>query len=187
METNKLKTEKQTSHHRQSSCPQCEGSRVTTSMQDYEYVYGTGASAVKLNVKIPVHNCLQCELEYTDYEAQEIKHNALCQHFGVLNPDKIKQLRERYDVSRSAFAQLTGIGEASLNRWEKGINIQNLANDRFLRLLGEPATFMHLQRIVLRLEAEKKVLPDNIEPFPNLKNRKRVLSDQRAFALRIAR
>ena len=184
METNQLTTKKPTQHNRQSSCPQCEDNRVTTSIQDYKYVYGTGDSAVKLNVKIPVHECFQCELQYTDWEADEIKHNALCQHFGVLNPNQIKQLREQYDMSRSAFAQLTGLGEASLNRWEKGINVQNLANDRFLRLLNEPSILFKLQRTVLSLEANRKGLPDNIEPFRHIKNREKLEADQRGFKLR---
>lgn len=184
MEINKLTTEKHTKHNQQSSCPQCEDNRVATSIQDYEYVYGTGESAVRLKIKIPVHNCLECELQYTDWEAEEIKHNALCQHFGVLNRNQIKQLRERYDLSRSAFAQLTGLGEASLNRWEKGINIQNLAHDRFLRLLNEPSILKKLQRTVLSLEAKRKGLPDNIEPFRHIKNREKLRLDQSVFELR---
>ena len=184
METDELSNEKQTKQSQQSSCPQCEEKQVATSIQDYKYVYGTGESAVRLNVKIPVHKCLQCELQYTDWEAEEIKHNALCQHFGVLNPNQIKKLRERYDMSRSAFAQLTGLGEASLNRWEKGINIQNLAHDRYLRLLIEPSILKKLQRTVLSLEAKRKRLPDNIEPFRHIKNREKLTLDQSVFELR---
>ncbi|MXW06583.1 MAG: helix-turn-helix domain-containing protein [Gammaproteobacteria bacterium] len=157
---------------------------MTTSIQDYEYVYGTGESEVKLKVKIPVHSCLQCELQYTDWEAEEIKHNALCLHFGVLNPNQIKEMRERHGMSRSAFAQLTGLGEASLNRWEKGINIQNLAHDRFLRLLNDPTIFNHLKRTVANVEVKRQGMPDNVIPFPNIKNREKLEADQRGFKLR---
>ena len=40
-------------------------------------------------------------------------------------------------MSRADFSRLTGLGEATLNRWENGILIQNAANDRYLRLLKD--------------------------------------------------
>ena len=43
-------------------------------------------------------------------------------------------------MTRAAFTRVTGLGEATLNRWENGIMIQTLANDRYLRLLANPAT-----------------------------------------------
>ena len=159
---------------------------MSTSIHDYEYVYGSGETAVKLDVKIPVHECMQCDLQYTDWEAEEIKHNALCRHFGVLNPTQIKQLRQQHGMPRSAFAQLTGLGEASLNRWEKGINIQNVAHDRYLRLLDDPTILHQLKRTVSSIEMQKLGVPDNVIPFRHLKNRKKLLEEQRGFKLRIA-
>ena len=184
METNKATEETQTTRTYHSPCPQCEDSRVSTSIHEQEYVYGTGESTVTLEVKIPVHTCNQCELQFTDWEAEEIKHNALCEHFGVLNPTQIRQLRKKHDMSRSAFAQLTGLGEASLNRWEKGINIQSIAHDRFLRLLDDPAILNQLRRTVSKLELRDSVLPDNIRRFPNLKDRSKLETEQGGFKLR---
>ena len=166
------------------SCPQCDNNRVTTSIHEHEYVYGSGESAVRLWVEIPVRTCNQCKLSFTDWETELIEHNALCQHFGVLNPAEVKHLREKYGMTRTAFSQLTGIGEASLSRWEKGVNLQSLAHDRYLRLLNDPAILNRLKRTVFVLDAENDDIPDNIIPFPHLKDRKELEAEQRSFELR---
>ena len=186
METNKATEATQTTRTYHSPCPQCEVNRVSTEIHEQEYVYGTGESTVRLKVKIPVHTCNQCELQFTDWEAEEIKHNALCEHFGVLNPTQIRQLRKKHDMSRSAFAQLTGLGEASLNRWEKGINIQNIAHDRFLRLLDDTTILNQLRQAVSYIEARRQGIPDNIIPFPNINDRTKLETEQSGFKLRAA-
>ena len=86
-----------------------------------------------------------CEVTFLDDEAERLKHDAVCQHFGVLTPTEIRRIRESYGMTRAAFARVTGLGEATLNRWETGIMIQTLANDRYLRLLASPATMQRLK------------------------------------------
>ena len=50
-------------------------------------------------------------------------------------------------MTRSEFAEVTGLGEATLGRWETGALVQNRANDRYLRLMREPRTMDILQRL----------------------------------------
>jgi transcriptional regulator with XRE-family HTH domain len=52
-----------------------------------------------------------------------------------------------HDMSRAAFSRLSGIGEATLNRWENGLLVQNRANDRFLRLLASPENVRKLESL----------------------------------------
>lgn len=56
-------------------------------------------------------------------------------------------------MTRAQFSEVTGLGEASLNRWENGINIQTHANDRYLRLLATPNAMRELQRLVVRAKS----------------------------------
>lgn len=129
-------------------CPSCEATELTCSIQCIEYEYGSGDSEVQLNVEVPVYHCASCDIHTLDYRAEEIKHNALCEHFGVLNPSEIVHLRNYYGMSQSEFARILGIDEASLNRWEKGINIQDYASDRYLRLLQDPNSMARLKKLV---------------------------------------
>lgn len=171
---------------KQSRCPQCEELSVTSSDQRYEYVHGTGESAVRLWVTIPVYKCGQCEYEFTDWKANVIRKRALCEHFGVLSPHEVRQVRKEHQLTRRDFARLTGIGEASLSRWEKGINIQSFAYDRYLRLLSTPPVFEHLKRIVYDLDRVDRDPPDNIVSFPNLSTRGEANEDLQSFWLRSA-
>ena len=127
------------------TCPQCGDDAVTTFRHRHTFSYGSGESAVGLTVDLPVRRCGSCEVEFLDDEAERLKHNAVCEYFGVLAPAEIRRIRESYGMSRAAFAQVTGLGEATLNRWENGIMIQTLANDRYLRLLANPATMQRLK------------------------------------------
>ena len=127
------------------TCPQCGDDTVTTFRHRHTFVYGSGESAVDLTVELPVRHCGSCEITFLDDEAERLEHEAVCQHFGVLTPAEIQRIRESYGMTRAAFAQVTGLGEATLNRWENGIMIQTLANDRYLRLLASPATMQRLK------------------------------------------
>ena len=129
------------------SCPRCDEPSVVTYRHEHGFNYGSGETAVKLHVELPVRRCTACEFQFLDHEAERIKHDAVCRHLGVLTPSEVRRIREDRGLTRSAFAQLTGLGEATLNRWENGTVVQNPANDRYLRLLGTPAGWSQLVRL----------------------------------------
>ena len=118
------------------SCPMCDGEGITTTWNIHAFDYGSGDSSVELQVRVPVRRCGTCEFRYLDDEAERLKHTAICDHLGVLPPEKIRRIREDHGMTRATFAHVTGLGEASLNRWENGLSIQTHANDRYLRLLA---------------------------------------------------
>ncbi len=130
------------------TCPQCGGESVTTFRHHDAFNYGSGDSAVTLHVDLPVRRCTLCAFEFLDHEAESLRHEAVCRHLGVLSPAEVRGIRERHGMTRVAFAQVTGLGEATLNRWENGILIQNTANDRYLRLLATPGTMNRLQSLL---------------------------------------
>ena len=74
-------------------------------------------------------------------------HEAECRRLGVLTPAEIRALRTGYDMSRAEFARVTGFGEATLARWERGEVIQNTSNDSFLRMLMDRDAMKRLSRM----------------------------------------
>ena len=120
---------------------------VKTELVRDPFIYGAGDDAVELVVEIRVHTCARCEMSFTSEDAEIKEHDAVCQHLGLLTPAEILGVRERYGMSRAAFAHCTGLGEATLARWERGEVIQNKANDRYLRLLRDPDIFRKAQRM----------------------------------------
>lgn len=62
---------------------------------------------------------------------------------GLLTSDQIKQIRNKYDLSQSAFAKLLGVGEKTITRYENGA-IQDKAHDILIRLMDDEAIFEKL-------------------------------------------
>ena len=166
------------------TCPQCGGNTVTTFRHRHTFVYGSGESAVDLTVDLPVRHCGSCEVTFLDDEAERLEHDAVCQHFGVLTPAEIRRIRESYGMTRATFAQVTGLGEATLNRWENGIMIQTLANDRYLRLLASPATMQRLRSFSSTEPSSSSA--ENGRRFQCLKESEDVLRERDNFQLRPA-
>ena len=115
--------------------------------REHTFTYGIGDAAVELTVTLPVHVCPSCGFECLDDEGETLKHEAVCAHLGVLTPDEVRGIRKTYGMSRAAFAKVTGLGEATLNRWENAFLIQNAANDRYLRLLKDANNMRLLKRL----------------------------------------
>lgn len=132
-------------------CDLCGKPGLKTELIRDPFIYGADSDAVELSADIPVHSCLHCSISFTGEEAAIAKHEAVCQHLGVLTPREIRALRRRYNMSRAAFARLTGFGEATLARWERREIIQNTSNDKFLRLLEHPNIFRMLSLMSERL------------------------------------
>jgi putative zinc finger/helix-turn-helix YgiT family protein len=123
-------------------CSDCNG-RIRTENVRHVFTYGVGPEARDLECTLPVRICDACGAEYVDEEGEEIRHEAVCRHLNVLTPREIQTLRAQYGTQAS-FAALTGIGEASLSRWETGASIQSKAYDNYLRLLQRPENIRSL-------------------------------------------
>ncbi len=84
---------------------------------------------------VPVEVCPNCGEKYFGPAAVRVQHAAVCRALGLLTPGEIQAIRERFGPTQAEFARLTGIGEATISRWERGRMLPNRAMDRFLRLL----------------------------------------------------
>jgi putative zinc finger/helix-turn-helix YgiT family protein len=129
-------------------CGQCGSARVSESKELDKFTYGNGADAQELSVQVPVYTCRDCGFRFTNEQGESLRHAAVCAHLGVLSPAQIRETRMRAGLSRERFAELTGLGVASLARWETAELIQSVSHDKYLRLLRYPE---NLER--LRVEA----------------------------------
>ena len=136
-------------------CPDCEGI-ATTRRHRHVFRYGQGVSAADIAVELPVRHCGACGFEFLDEEGERLKHEAVCRHLGVLAPQEIRDIRSRQGMTRAAFAAVTGLGEASLGRWETGAGIQSHANDRYLRLLAQQGGIARLSSVLREMEEAEK-------------------------------
>jgi DNA-binding transcriptional regulator YiaG len=149
-------------------CPNCGSKNVTTRPSVDHFTYGSGPDAVQLKANIPFHRCADCMFEYTDSEAEDIRHEAVCRHLGLMGPAEVLDLRSSYGLTRAEFAEATRIGEASLARWETGQLIQNPANDNFLYLLRFRENWERLKARFKSATAERTNVVEIPRRFPNL-------------------
>lgn len=100
---------------------------------------------------VPVEVCPNCGERYFGPASVRVKHAAVCRTLGLLTPEEIQAIRERFGPTQSEFAKLTGIGEATISRWERGRMLPNRAMDHYLRLLDRnPANVQILHALGTR-------------------------------------
>lgn len=102
------------------SCVFCEQGLATLSIECQEFEYGHGENPTILFANVPVWTCPECDLQFADENAELIQHNAVCDHLDRLRPEDIRAIRDRHHLTQEQFADLTGIGVASIRRWECG-------------------------------------------------------------------
>jgi len=131
-------------------CPMCETERAfraETRQEEYEL------RGEKFVLEVPRLVCLTCgEAEigeafgdptlklYAEYRRRH----------GLLSPEQIRAIREKYDLSQEAFATLLGTSPATLARYEGG-SLQDKAYDQLLRACENPWFMSDL----LRREGER--------------------------------
>lgn len=128
------------------NCHMCGASGVQVRKEEHRFEYGNAEPSVFLSAVVDVYSCKECSFEYTDSKADDLMHEAVCDYLGVLTPREILRIRESMKMSQKEFSKETGIGEASLSRWERGYLIQNEAMDNFLYLLSQPGNLEILRK-----------------------------------------
>src|SRR5262245_10382191 len=121
-------------------CPVCGEAELEaqTRTDRFEQEVDDGTVTV-VAANVPIKACPACGEAFSGPEAGRIRDEAICRALGLLTPGEIRSLRERLGLTQAELARLTGIGEASISRWERGQLIQSRALDRYLRLLaGNP-------------------------------------------------
>ncbi len=169
---------------RDTTCPFCEAPAKTEIVDD-TFQHGT----VEISVTLPVRNCVDCDEQFLDHVGERIRTEAIYRHHGLLTPWEIRAGRDRRNLSRAAFAKITGLGEATIKRWETGATPQNRANDRYLRLLDTALGWALLQRIATSRNEpihHAPRPPAGDDRFPNLPDDPNLDAKKDAFSLRSA-
>lgn len=117
----------------QEPCELCEVGVAQLAHGKITFHYGAGEEAVELTVNGPVWECETCGGRYTGEGAEEMMHDAVCDHLGRLRPSQIRKIRSALGMSQRVFGEHSEIGVASIKRWEAGTQIQSKVYDGLLR------------------------------------------------------
>jgi putative zinc finger/helix-turn-helix YgiT family protein len=140
------------------ACAFCGSNDVSARNEPIHFEYAGPTAVAQLTTVVRVNTCAECGGEFADSSIEDAKHEAVCRHIGALTPSDIIALRAQHDLSRAELSHLTGLGAATVARWERGVLIQTLANDRFLRLLQFPENLERLKQILARPTSSPRVI-----------------------------
>ena len=129
-------------------CPICGRGDLEARVIDDVFEFASEDGPVRVEAHgVPVEICSACGEILSGAESASVRHRAICQALGLLSPEDIRAIRKHLGLTQAEFSKLTGIGEATISRWERGRLLQNRANDLYLRLLAEvPQNLVYLKR-----------------------------------------
>ncbi len=133
-------------HSPDRTCPNCGSDRLERRSHVEKFSFESGGVSYPVSATFPFYVCRNCGEQFISDDGEEARHEAICHAMKRLTPTQIVELRNELSLSRKAFAELAGVGEASLARWESGAQIQSESNDNLLRLLVDDKNVQELAR-----------------------------------------
>lgn len=123
-------------------CPYC-NRETDTEIREETYM----VKDENITIDATVCVCTEC---HRDIFVPEIESDNLRKAYdvyrrkrGLLLPSEIKEIRERYKLSQTAFAKLLGMGEKTITRYENG-RIQDEAQNNLILLMRDKNAFITL-------------------------------------------
>jgi HTH-type transcriptional regulator/antitoxin MqsA len=140
-------------------CANCGHSPLTEEFITDRFEYrGNGENPCTIEARnVPVEVCPKCGEKYFGPAAAQVQQRAVCQTLGLLTPEEIQAIRQRYGPTQADFARLTGVDENTISGWERGRILPNRAMDRYLRLLASnPVNLQILKKLELPLDSSAR-------------------------------
>ncbi len=125
-------------------CPECREERDIEIKEEKE-LYPVKNEPIEVMAKITY--CKHCGEQIWNEELDEINLQQAYRQYRTLHqllqPEEIKHIRERYNITQTTFAKILGFGEKTIARYETG-SIQDTAQNILMELAGFPDVFEHL-------------------------------------------
>lgn len=136
-------------------CPACEKETELNFISRDENISVRGEN---ISIHVEYLKCLECESEFNDpnstYDALEAAYREYRARHSMVQPETIKNFRERFGLTQTELANLLGLGGATLSRYENGA-LQDDAHDTLITLAMQP------QNLIEMIEEKPGVLSDS--------------------------
>ncbi|HOO52024.1 MAG TPA: type II toxin-antitoxin system MqsA family antitoxin [Alphaproteobacteria bacterium] len=127
-------------------CPNCDKEVILREERRKE-TYPVKGEEITIDATVCV--CSECNEDVWDRETDDanldMAYNIYRKRHGLLSPEEIKCIREKYGVSQATFAKILGFGEKTITRYENG-RIQDEAPNNLILIVKDPSCFMKLFR-----------------------------------------
>lgn len=113
-----------------------------------------------IRVQITICVCKTCGEEVWDEnvekENERIVFGEYRKQAGLLQPEDIKSIRDKYGLTQTTFAALLGFGAKTITRYENG-SIQDMSHDNLIRLMNSYDCFSQLWEIRKTIMTPKEI------------------------------
>jgi len=126
-------------------CPVCDKEQEMVIIEKQETYPVKG-----LDIKVRAHvcTCAVCHEEVWDPDMDDdnlrTAYNEYRKIKGLLTPEEIRAIRQRYGVSQTTFAKVLGLGEKTIARYENG-SLQDEAQNNLILLASDPVNYHKLR------------------------------------------
>jgi putative zinc finger/helix-turn-helix YgiT family protein len=121
-------------------CPQCREKTVLPVHKDYTLTVEHDGCSYEVTVRdVQVPTCSRCGEAIITNDLSERVSAEVRRTIGLLSPETIRERREALGLSRPQLAAALRVAEATLLRWETGMQLQPRALDLLLRLYFDSA------------------------------------------------
>lgn len=115
-------------------CPTCEMKKEIEILKEKEiYPVKNEPTEVVAEVTYCTHCREQIWNEEVDTKNLEKAYRKYRDTNGLLQPEDIKKIRQKYNLTQTSFAKILGVGEKTITRYENG-SIQDLAQNNLIAL-----------------------------------------------------
>lgn len=125
-------------------CPNCERETEIEVVSQEEEIVVRGEP---ITVHVEFYRCTECGAEFRDPQSPddplEEAYRVYRRRRNMLQPEEIRDFRQRHGLTQQELADLLGWGAATLSRYENGA-LQAEAHDTMLKLVMEPDTLLDL-------------------------------------------
>ena len=135
-------------------CPKCD-SFETVDIRIERESYPVKNEDIEIMAKVSYCTCCGEQVWNEDCEEENLlaAYNEYRKRHGLLMPEEIRAIREKYGLSQALFSKVLGLGEKTITRYENG-SIQDAAHNGLVALSGKPDAFSYL------LDLNKNMLTD---------------------------
>ena len=136
-------------------CPTCEKETELTFISHDENIPVRGEN---ISIHVEYLKCVECASEFNDpnstYDALEAAYREYRARHSMVQPETIKNFRERFGLTQTELANLLGLGAATLSRYENGA-LQDESHDTLITLAMQPENLLEM------IEEKPGVLSDS--------------------------
>jgi len=108
-------------------CPVCESKDTLRTIEGFETVVVRGISIPVQYKKFKCYNCNE-SFESPEFDSHDKAYRIYRDKFGLLQPEKMKWIREAIGVDIAEFSKMSGIDADAIRRFENGA-LQDVLSD----------------------------------------------------------